>query len=382
MIHGPTPLPAVVLATLALPAVVGCAAPSSAPSVPTAESCGSCHPAQLAEWRRSPHARGTSSPVFVALHERARVAWGASSADRCASCHAPEHAGEDGAVTCMSCHGAVGNRGAHDGLLVVDPELAPMGPTTLLAPTNEASTGAHAVRDGALLRSSQLCATCHELTGPRLFVETTASEHAASWASATGVECVDCHAPRVERRSAHDGPVRGVDHTFAGIDPAWGQAPEAQRDARDRAVALLDEALDLEVRRTASGDAIVAVANVGAGHSVPTGVAFLRDVWVDVEVALDGRVESRPRVIELGDRPVRAGAEVALITDADDVRHGALAAGEERTITVSAPSAARVRAVLRARAARSDALDALGLAARADEAPVLEVAESTSSAHP
>ena len=114
-----------------------------------------------------------------------------------------------------------------------------------------------------------------------------------------------------------------------------------------------------------------------AGHAVPTGAAFLRRIWVDVELTdANAAALLLPAVLELGARATRAGAEVPLLTDADAVVSRALAPGEARTVRVTLPTGApwlRARAVLRARAISGDALAALGLGGRAAEVPVLEV---------
>jgi hypothetical protein len=106
---------------------------------------------------------------------------------------------------------------------------------------------------------------------------------------------------------------------------------------------------------------------------VPTGVAFFRDVWVDVERAEDA-FPLRARVITLGDQPLREGSPVALVTDADGVERRRLAFGEVRAVDVEVPDGVELDVVLRARAFRVEVIEALGLQARADEVPLLEIA--------
>ena len=96
-------------------------------------------------------------------------------------------------------------------------------------------------------------------------------------------------------------------------------------------------------------DVVITLKNV-TRHSVPTGVAMLRDVWVDAEV--DG---VRREVMNLRAKTLRDGLEVPLITDAKEIVSGALEAGATRSVTVARPT----RVVLRARALRGDVLQAL-----------------------
>ncbi|MFN7696692.1 MAG: multiheme c-type cytochrome [Deltaproteobacteria bacterium] len=365
------------LSLVAFFALAGCASPHDAlPLGARSADCGACHVAQAEDFARSAHARSDRSPVLEALLPRVRSAWGDAAGERCERCHAPSHARRLGdaaaerSVTCVSCHAAVGNRGERDGLLAVDlraPIGGPFGDT-------EPSV-AHATRAAPLLRDASLCGTCHEVTGPSLFVEETLTEHRAASPEPGDPSCVGCHLPAVE-----DGPIAleadvarpRRSHAFVGIDPPWGVGPEERDRAAEDAAALLRRALTLDAARL-GGRLEVRVANGGARHAVPTGVAFFRDVWVDVERAEDA-FPLRARVITLGDQPLREGSPVALVTDADGVERRRLAFGEVRAVDVEVPDGVELDVVLRARAFRVEVIEALGLQARADEVPLLEIA--------
>lgn len=279
-----------------------------------AADCGTCHAAQHDAWSTSSHAKSGASDVFRALLPRVETAWGPVARARCETCHTPRHS-EDEGITCVSCHSAVGNRGEHDGQVVVDLNAPLAGPT---AP----ATAPHAVTRRGLLSSASLCITCHEVTGPGVFDEPTGSEFRAS--GAEDAACAQCH-------------LEG--HRFEGL-------------------ALLEKALKVEA--SLSGE--VAVTNVGAAHSVPTGIALLRDIWVDVDFELaDGGTVQVPRVLELGSRLSHAGMPVALPTEADAVTSRALKAKERRVVQLAVPPGARgVQAHVRSRAIRADVLEALG----------------------
>jgi len=117
--------------------------------------------------------------------------------------------------------------------------------------------------------------------------------------------------------------------------------------------------------------ATLTIENRGAGHAVPTGASFLRDLWVDLE--RDGRLVA-PRVMVVGDRPTRAGRPVALLTEADAIERGSLGPAEATSATLEVDGP--VEAVLRARAFRADVLVALGLPADDGRVPTLEIARS------
>jgi hypothetical protein len=166
--------------------------------------------------------------------------------------------------------------------------------------------------------------------GPGLFDEPTLTEWRESGLDAVGADCASCHEP----------------HAAPGFDALLGEALSVWIEERD-------------------GQAVVFLENASAGHVVPTGVSFLRDVWVDVTVtAADGTRREHPRVIELGARTLMGEEEVALITDADRVEPRGLALGEHRSATIDLGDAGvgvEVEATVRARQIRAGVADALGL---------------------
>lgn len=329
------------------------------------EDCASCHEGHGDEHRGSPHDASASSPLLEAMLPEVEREWGGAARDRCVGCHAPEHSPDPG-IGCVSCHGAVGNHAPRDGMLAVDLRVPLAGPFDD-AEENEA----HASRHDGFLSSPSLCGTCHELTGPVLVSEPTLTEFEASPQAQAGMTCIDCHMPRAEERplSSASNRVRPVrDHRFVGFDPPWGASAEEAAAAAERTRRLLASALELRIERSERGVDIV-LTNVGAGHSVPTGATFLRDLWVDVEI--DGVVTAR--VIAVGDQPLHAGMPVPLLTRADRVELGSLAAGAERRVHIETEGTS-ITARLYGRAVRDEVIEALGLEARASEVPTHEIA--------
>lgn len=343
--------------------LVGCAGERGGNGLPsTAErECASCHADHAAGFESSAHARAAESPVFQALLPRVEASWGAAARARCVSCHTPDH-GDDAAISCVSCHTAVGNRGVSDGRLVLDLDAPIMGPFA-------GANAPHRTRTSGLLTSSDLCSTCHEVSGPDVFVERTGTEHASAVMATNAPACVSCHVPAID-----DGPVApgGIarprhDHRFVGVDPAWGASAQERQAATSASRALLATALELRIVNRS-----VELENVGAAHAVPTGVAFLRDVWVDLDVTHeDGTVEHLARVISLGDVPMHGADFVALPTDADHVEEHRLQPFEIRRVTL-ASDITSATATLQARAIREDALEALAI--DPSEVPIIDVA--------
>jgi hypothetical protein len=219
------------------------------------EACGTCHPAQLADWQTSTHARAMGPGVTGQLVEM--LASDPRGALACQQCHAPlaeqaplrrdtlalnpdfDPALRGRGIPCAACH----VRG-HE-------RFGPPRRDGTLASTAPRETLPHAgvTRTPAYL-ASEFCRDCHQfapdgyaLAGKLL--EDTYNEWKASRFAAAGVQCQDCHMP--DRR-----------HLWRGIHD-----PEMVR--RGLTISVVEEA-------TARGGvaARLIVENTGVGHRFPT----------------------------------------------------------------------------------------------------------------
>ena len=223
----------------------------------------------------------------------------------CANCHQPEYVGLDPTnsnynaytsadrhgVGCDFCHRIVDVDTSPTGLTrpnLVDGKTTmlrtPSQPGLVLGPLDDVTFNQDSVmRAGhaSVLRSSRLCATCHEdsadpqdthgnftgtFTGPAS--QTTYSEWLASDFAAQGVQCQDCHMPpsgadklcNVNGASVTRDQSQVRSHTFEGTTPDF-----------------LRRAVKLRSFAAVSGDTLtvdVSITNDGAGHAVPTGVTL------------------------------------------------------------------------------------------------------------
>ncbi len=201
-----------------------------------AGQCGDCHVEEAEAFAGSRHADAASSELFRSLRSRA------PDAAACDTCHAPERGWD-----CLTCHAAAGNQRTANGLLLHDPT----GPVR--GPTGHQDQAPHDSVADDFLTDSALCGTCHQLEGDGAFRETPYTHWKRSEAAAQGERCQDCHMP--------DAAGGGSDHGFAGL----------QADP----VALLTAGLAL--RATADG---VELVN-HAGHALPDGAAFTRELWLE-----------------------------------------------------------------------------------------------------
>jgi hypothetical protein len=133
----------------------------------------------------------------------------------------------------------------------------------------------------------------HIEKGADLVLQQTWDEYVSDYKAVGGPEtCISCHMPVVAgRRHVVDGattPEREVhDHSFVGVDYALDD--DTQRTAtRAARTALLRSAATLAIDPAsvvANGATVsfrVTVTNSGTGHNLPTGFAFVRQMWLEV----------------------------------------------------------------------------------------------------
>ena len=224
------------------------------------ESCGTCHPAQLTDWRTSLHAKSMGPGVKGQLVEM--IASDPSSALHCYSCHTPlteqqekmEERGahrvnpgfdaklQAGGLVCAACHVRLHER---FGPPKRDGSLASELPREKL-PHNGVT------RTAAFLKS-EFCKECHQfpedgfaLNGKLL--ENTYNEWKAGPFAQAGVQCQDCHMP--DRR-----------HLWRGIHD-----PEMVRSGVT--IALTTDKDRYRVGETMT--ATLTITNSKVGHQFPT----------------------------------------------------------------------------------------------------------------
>jgi hypothetical protein len=278
------------------------------------EACGTCHPAQLADWRTSLHARTMGPGVAGQLVEM--LASEPGEALGCYTCHAPlaeqrpllgrdaGHASNPAfdatlsaqGLVCAACHVRAHQR---FGPPRRDGSVANSRPRESLP--HEGAT-----RTAAFL-SSEFCRSCHQFAPGGLAVngkllEDTYAEWKASRFAREGVQCQDCHMPdrRHLWRGIHDPDMVRSGLTIA-VTPASGGA------RRDRMVTGT-----LRVQSTRVGHAfptyvvprvILRGEQIDAAGAVIAGTA--REHVIAREVTLDLTREVR-------DTRLRPGAAAAL----------------------------------------------------------------------
>lgn len=348
------------------------------------ERCAACHAAEGKAWQGSGHANATTSPLYRAWYKTASQRTQGESGPFCAGCHTPiaalngqvrsrwawfgredftpdEHAIKG--VTCDVCHSIASASVKGDGAF------------TLSSIPTLTAQGVHARRDASpVLAGSQACAACHEATNPAngLPVMTTFSEWQRSpFASGPGAKtCQECHFQAGQHGALLPGDLTGAARVT--VLPA--------RESEDKRTLSLP----------------IEVANVGAGHDLPTGAAELCLMWLEVTVhdANGRRVYASGLPNEYGDPGPEAVTYGVKWRDADGQptdrlweavsllrdHHIAAGAAVVETYTFDAPAGAprplSVRAVLKYRKSSGylSALMTIYLKDTVPPAPVIDMA--------
>ena len=230
----------------------------------SAQSCNSCHRDIHDQWAQSGHSTASSNAVYRA----ATKSLGAP--DLCDECHKPLQQQRR-----YIQRGPAGGSEAHAPNPAWDPILDLEGVTcvachlrgdSLIGPRElRVGQAPHPVTRDDRLSGPEACSYCHQLAlegaEEHPFLDTL-GEWASSPQGQAGITCQDCHMPR------ESGVIAGSRYAaFANHGMTEGRSPSAL------AAALLLR-LDMKeavVQRGSAFRATAALANVGAGHAVPTG---------------------------------------------------------------------------------------------------------------
>ena len=235
----------------------------------SAEFCGRCHRAIVEAWKGSAHAKAMESPLFQQGLELTETAFGAATARTCLGCHAPlaglikdtslrQKVSWEG-ITCDYCHSVreVSLTGSNP-RATVELSLVKSGPL------KDSVAPAHGTLFSPVHTSSLICAPCHEYRNSLGFpVLTTYSEWQASRYAKEGKTCQSCHM-----------------YSVAGqvVDPkvlkSTGAKVNLHQMPGSHSIEQLNRTIKAQLSTSREGGelkVVVEVANVAAGHFVPTG---------------------------------------------------------------------------------------------------------------
>lgn len=248
-------------------------------------SCARCHPDIHKQWTKSLHAQSYSDPLFTKILDEAPIK------EFCLDCHTPIGNLTDDippktilsqmGISCDFCHTVTGATGIGNSSYVVDPGNTKRGPY------KDSSSPAHDTAYSEFHTKSEFCGMCHDVYHPinKLPLETTYTEWKNGPYSAQGVQCQHCMMDTAsDQPIATNGPIRTTvrTHEFAGGNFAFGSKENVHK--RLKSAAKVELVIDKSKAKPGDNIGVTAyVTNVGAGHSIPTGLTELREMWLEIK---------------------------------------------------------------------------------------------------
>ncbi len=357
------------------------------------DECG-CHASLVEQWSKSMHAQALTDPLFLSKLGEANAATNGALDAFCKTCHAPaaamagelkkekRSAGLGDGIGCSYCHQVTGLAG---GKIANTSHMVDADGT--MRAHLEDPKAPHPAARSAFHDSSEFCGACHNVDHPinGMHLEATYSEWKKSPWAKEGVTCQDCHMSGAPGRV---GPVTGVAAagglqreniyamTFTGAQVALGDPVAATELLKSAAKVELDAPAVL-----GDGDVVtVKVTNTGAGHSLPTGLTEVREMWLEVYAETDdGAKEAlgeRRFVTVLQDAKGKAPVELwdaTKIASDDRIPPRESVTGEYPVKLPAGAGSATVKAVLRYRSASDEFAGKAGV-----ENPVTDMAAAES----
>ncbi len=287
------------------------------------ETCGGCHDAIYEQWKGSMHSLSHVDPIYreVALHDLKGLTDPdeIKEAEHCVPCHTPvgfvsgmplktsdhtktipEIAAKG--IQCDYCHSATRVREVFNAQIDIEPGNGESDPGTKRGPRKDAEPDFHKAAYSEMHTRSEFCGSCHDVRhvvfGTKL--ETPYEEWKRGPYAAQGIQCQGCHMyqrpgvpatgsterpgnPGASASGAKERP-HVFTHYFTGgnsLVPSMfknkDQSKLAEERLKNAATVSIDAAL-------ADGALRVKVTNSGAGHSIPTGLSHVRQMWLEVTV--------------------------------------------------------------------------------------------------
>ena len=283
-------------------------------------TCKGCHDQIVAQHLSSEHERSFTNPAFQAQYQKDLLPKAATDphlnaeARECIACHEPVAYATDGprflslqeidpkmnGVTCDICHSMTGYRDAQpqNGNYVVEPSDRKLGPF-------KGEGDWHHVYS-ELQTKSEICAVCHEAVNRHgLRIKATFTEWQESAFAQQGVQCQDCH------MNIDGFLTAGKPRFSSGMAAAMSLGSAPQRESLythqfpgahsktqiEGAIALAIEAVPPNESQNPMLAIDVTVDNSRTGHSMPSGSADLRLLWIEVIVRIGDEPIGRPAVI-------------------------------------------------------------------------------------
>jgi hypothetical protein len=291
-------------------------------------TCAGCHAKIFEQWENSMHNLSHKDPVYFRLARYLQKdlvdAGEIQESESCVKCHTPvgyvsgfpKKLSDDLSKTadiatkgiqCDYCHSAQTIKKMYNNGLVLKPGHGEDDPGVKFGPFDDAEPDFHEARYSKLHTESKICGTCHNVKHVAFGtdLETTYTEWEKSPYNSKDpkkrITCQGCHMfqrpgiPATGSTPRPENPGSAADyseerphiftHYFVGGNVA---VPKIFGDKQKDKMA--ESRLKNAARVSIDTDSInqkkikIIVTNTGAGHSIPTGLGDLRQVWLEIIV--------------------------------------------------------------------------------------------------
>ena len=266
-------------------------------------NCMGCHEEIYEQWSRSKHQFAWVGEFYQPDYLQAGKETDGLTDTFCGECHAPVavRTGQlppaDGSlfdqtstrgISCDYCHTVSQIVDTVNVKTVSDPGDLKRGPR------GDGYSSYHDVEFSLIHTESAFCGACHNVVHPvsnTVLIDTYDDWKEGPYAE-ENVRCQDCHmtpGPGVGKNPGRSSPM-GEDrehvatHFFHGGSVLFHERM-GNEEEKELALQMLQAAADLDVRSSwtdAGLELLVEVKNTGAGHKIPTGVTYIRKMWLEV----------------------------------------------------------------------------------------------------
>ncbi len=269
------------------------------------ESCAGCHREIYEAWSESKHRYAWVGEFYQSDYLQASQETDGFTDVFCGECHTPSGVRTeqlpppDGSllddtskkgVSCDYCHTVQEVVEPVNVQTISDPGEVKRGPK------GDGNSPYHEVKYSEVHTQAAFCGACHSVEHPTSgasIIDTYEDWKEGPYAE-QDTTCQDCHmtpGPGVTENPGKSSPMGDerkhvATHSFPGgsvfFQERTGNEQEAEL-AKDMLEAAAE--LELEANSTPEGIELLArVKNVGAGHKIPTGVTYIRKMWLEVTV--------------------------------------------------------------------------------------------------
>ena len=292
------------------------------------ETCSGCHSEIFEQWENSMHNLAHKDPVYSRVSQFLRKGLTdegeIEEAESCVKCHTPvgyvsgfplkisddlsktaEIATQG--IQCDYCHSAETITRMYNNGLVLNPGQGEDDPGIKYGPFDDATPDFHEAQYSKLHTESKICGTCHDVKHAAFGtdIETTYTEWKNSPYNskdpAKRIECQGCHMyqrPGIPATGSTDRPANPgtatddsderphiFTHYFVGGNTSVPGKFGGQKKGKMAIERLQNAAtLSVDTSKINQKKLDIMVSNTGAGHSIPTGVGDLRQVWLEITI--------------------------------------------------------------------------------------------------